>query len=559
MRIHNEYKVRISGRIPVRSEALMSPRLLAAALVCCSSIFSILTPVVVAQGPGVPKQIAYIKASNPGMFDHFGEGGALDGHIGNAVAVSGDGNTIAVGAQHESSSARGVNGNQNNDDAYNSGAVYVFARNGGSWTQQAYVKASNAGNGDHFGNTVALSADGNTMAVGAFWESSSATGVNGSEDNNSIPQAGAVYVFTRRGGTWTQQAYIKASNTGNAGEGELPGEGDQFGFSVALSDDGNTLAVGAPSEDSSASGINGNQKDESALTAGAVYLYARSGTAWTQQAYVKSDTPPMGTAGDQFGYSVALNGDGNTVAIGVYDEGGSGRSVNAPIDTMRNGSGAVYVLVRKGTIWTRQGYLKTWNSEGGDSWGVSVALSDDGNTLAMGSIDEDCLCTGVVNAPSDAGAADQKADRSAGAVAIFVRSGTTWTQQAYIKASNTGQNDWFGVRLALSGDGNTLAAGAQNEDSAAQGINGNQKDESAEEAGAVYLFARSGAMWAQQAYIKGSNTQAYDEFGGSVALSRDGRTLAVGARGEDSGATGVNGNQADNSVDESGAVYVFAR
>jgi hypothetical protein len=484
MRIHNEYKIRVSSRIAVQSEAFMSPKLLAAALVCCSSVLAILTPVVVAQGPGIPKQVAYIKASNPGMFDHFGEGGALDGHIGNAVAVSGDGNTIAVGAQHESSSARGVNGNQNNDDAYNSGAVYVFTRNGGSWTQQAYVKASNAGNGDHFGNAVALSADGNTLAVGAFWESSAATGVNGNQDNNSIPQAGAAYVFTRRGGTWTQQAYIKASNTGNAGEGDLPGEGDQFGFSVALSDDGNTLAVGAPSEDSSASGINGNQKDESALTAGAVYVYTRSGTAWTQQAYVKSEATPMATAGDQFGYSVALNADGNTLAVGVYDEGGSGRSANAPIDAMRNGSGAVYVLVRKGTTWMREGYLKTWNSEGGDSWGVSVALS---------------------------------------------------------------------------GDGNTLAAGAQNEDSAAQGINGNQKDESGEEAGAVYLFARSGAMWAQQAYMKGSNTQAYDEFGGSVALSRDGRTLAVGARGEDSGATGVNGNQADNSVDESGAVYVFAR
>ena len=105
----------------------MSPRLLAAALICCLSVLAILTPVVVAQGPGIPKQIAYIKASNPGMFDHFGEGGALDGHIGNAVAVSGDGNTIAVGAQHESSNARGVNGNQNNDAAYSSGAVYVFA------------------------------------------------------------------------------------------------------------------------------------------------------------------------------------------------------------------------------------------------------------------------------------------------------------------------------------------------------------------------------------------------------------------------------------------------
>jgi len=539
----------------------MNRRLLWATVVVCSLALALVTFVAVAQGPAAaaPRQVAYLKASNPGMFDHFGEGGALDGHIGHAVAMSGDGSTIAVGAQHESSNARGINGSQNNDSSYNAGAVYVFTRNGNVWAQQAYVKASNAGNGDHFGNAVALSADGNTMAVAAFWESSAATGVNGNQDDNSIPQAGAVYVFIRRGSAWTQQAYIKASNTGNAGEGDLPGEGDQFGFSLALSDDGNTLAVGAPSEDSNASGINGNQKDESALTAGAMYVYARSGNAWTQQAYIKSDAPPMAAAGDQFGYSLALNADGSTLAVGVYDEGGSGRSVNATVDAMRNGSGAAYVFSRKGAAWMREAYLKTWNSEGGDSWGVSVALSDDGNTLAMGSIDEDCLCTGVVHAPSDVGAADQKANTSAGAVAIFGRNGTTWTQRAYVKASNIGQNDWFGVRLTLSGDGNTLAVGAQNEDSAAQGINGNQKDESGEEAGAVYLFTRGGGMWAQQAYIKGSNTQAYDEFGGSVALSRDGRTLAVGARGEDSGATGVNGNQADNSVDESGAVYVLTR
>jgi hypothetical protein len=544
----------------------MNRRLVWTTVVVC--VCTVGVAVIAAQTPpfwplfssGQPmRQTAYLKASNPGMFDHFGEGGALDGHIGNGVAVSGDGNTIAVGAQHESSNARGINGNQNNDSAYNAGAVYVFSRSGNAWAQQAYVKASNAGNGDHFGNAVALSADGNTMAVAAFWESSAATGVNGNQDDNSIPQAGAVYVFVRRGGAWTQQAYIKASNTGNAGEGDIPGEGDQFGFSLALSDDGNTLAVGAPSEDSNGSGVNGNQKDESALTAGAVYVYARSANTWTQQAYIKSDAPPMATAGDQFGYSVALNADGNTLAVGVYDEGGSGRTVNAPIDMMRNGSGAGYVYARKVSTWTREAYLKTWNSEGGDSWGVSVALSDDGNTLAMGSIDEDCLCTGVVNAPSDVGAADQKANQSAGAIAIFARNGTTWTQQAYVKASNTGQNDWFGVRLALSGDGATLAAGAQNEDSSAQGFNGIQKDESGEEAGAVYLFTRNGAMWRQQAYIKGSNTQAYDEFGGSVALNRDGRTLVVGARGEDSSATGVNGSMADNSVDEAGAVYVFAR
>jgi hypothetical protein len=95
------------------------------------------------------------------------------------------------------------------------------------------------------------------------------------------------------------------------------------------------------------------------------------------------------------------------------------------------------------------------------------------------------------------------------------------------------------------------------EDSAAQGINGRQNDDSAAEAGAVYVFTRSGTTWAQQAYVKGSNTEAFDEFGSSVALSRDGRTRVVGARGEDSAAKGVSGNQTDNSVDEAGAVYVF--
>jgi hypothetical protein len=156
------------------------------------------------------------------------------------------------------------------------------------------------------------------------------------------------------------------------------------------------------------------------------------------------------------------------------------------------------------------------------------------------------------------GCHDNKCASSAGAAAVFVRNGTTWTQQAYIKASNPGRGDWFGVRLAISADGNTLAVGAQNEDGAARGINGAANDE-ATEAGAVYLFTRQGAAWAQLAYIKGTNTDAFDEFGGSVALSRDGRILVAGARGEDSGAPGVNGNQNDNSIDEAGAVYLFTR
>ncbi len=197
------------------------------------------------------------------------------------MALSGDGNTMAVSSTAEDSSAKGINGNQTDHSAINSGAVYVFARNGAGWTQQAYLKASNSQKGFLFGSSVALSNDGNTLAVGAVGEASSATGVDGNQADTSMPGSGAVYVFTRTGAAWSQQAYVKASNTGEKADG------DQFGFSLALSGDGNTLAGGAISEDSAASGINGNQADNSADSAGAVYVYVRSADKWSQQAYVK--------------------------------------------------------------------------------------------------------------------------------------------------------------------------------------------------------------------------------------------------------------------------------
>jgi hypothetical protein len=284
-----------------------------------------------------------------------------------------------------------------------------------------------------------------------------------------------------------------------------------------------------------------------------VYVFARLGGKWVQQAYVK----PANTAGNvQFGYSVALGADGNTLVAGSFDEGGSSRAINGPYDTKRNGSGAVYVFTRTGTTWTQQAYLKASNGEAADSLGVLVSVSDDGNTIAAGSLDEDCMATGVN--PTQPCGNDRMSDTSVGAAYVFVRQGTTWTQQAFIKASNSGKEDWFGSRLQLSGDGNTLAASAQLEDSAAQGINGRQADDSAQEAGAVYLFTRTGTAWSQRAYVKSSNNKAFDEFGSSVALSRDGRTLAVGARGEDSSAKGINGNQDDKTASEAGAVYVFA-
>src|SRR5712691_5238289 len=208
---------------------------------------------------------------------------ALEGH---GVTLSGDGNTLAVGAPYESSGAKGVNGNQNDNSVYSSGAVYVFIRTKDGWSQQAYIKASNPGQGYKFGHFVSLSQDGNSLAVSAYYEASAAKGINGDQNDHSIPQAGAVYVFTRTGANWSQQAYIKASNTGEAAVGNQLGKGDQFGVSIGLSADGNTLAVGAISEDSGAKGINGDQNDNSVPGSGATYVFTRSGATWTQQAYI---------------------------------------------------------------------------------------------------------------------------------------------------------------------------------------------------------------------------------------------------------------------------------
>jgi hypothetical protein len=498
------------------------------------------------------KQVAYIKASNPHAMDHFGCGGVNQGHTGQGVSISADGTTLAVGAPHEASAAAGINGNQADTSVFDGGAVYVFVRNGARWLQQAYVKPSNPKMDAEFGHGVALSADGNTLVVSAYWESSKATGINGDQKDTSIPQAGAIYVFTRRGTTWTQQTYIKASNTGEAGTAEAFGEGDQFGFSIALSADGNTIAAGAITEDSAATGINGNQADNSAAGAGAVYVFTRNGTTWAQQAYVK---PAEINAGDLFGYAVSLSADGNLLAVGSFDEDGSSRTINGPYDNKSNGSGAAYVFARSGTTWAQQAYIKPSNGEPQDSFGVDVALNSDGTTLLVGSLDEDCKATGI-NPPGCDN--DWRDDLSMGAAYVFVRAGATWSQQAFIKASNTGFNDWFGSRVALSADGNIAAIGASLEDSAAKGINGKQDDESATEAGAVYLFTRTGTTWRQEAYIKGSNTEAFDEFGSSVSLDRTGSMLVVSARGEDSGAKGVGGDEKDNSVDEAGAVYVFS-
>ena len=171
-----------------------------------------------------------------------------------------------------------------------------------TFAPQAYLKASNTGGasyvpfyqpGDNFGWSVAVSGD--TVVVGAPFEGSNATGVNGDQADNSAAFAGAAYVFVRNGTNWAQQAYLKASNS----QAE-----DHFGFSVAVS--GDTVVIGAYGEQSNSTGLNGNQNDNGAPYSGAAYVFVRNGTNWIQQAYLKaSNTDP----GDWFGFSVAASGD----------------------------------------------------------------------------------------------------------------------------------------------------------------------------------------------------------------------------------------------------------
>ncbi|HMF02823.1 MAG TPA: integrin, partial [Terriglobia bacterium] len=301
-------------------------------------------------------------------------------------------------------------------------------------------------------------------------------------------------------------------------------------------------------------GINGDQNDNSQANSGAVYVFTRNGTSWAQQAYVKASNTD---AADLFGYSVGLSADGNTLAASAYDEDSSAREVNGVQDKGRRGTGAIFVFTRTGGKWTQQAYLKASNAETGDSLGYSIAISQDGNTIAGGAGDEDCLMPGIFPGATHVCQDDQPEDNSSGAVYIFVRNGTMWSQEAFIKSSNPDKEDWFGSRLTLSGDGNTLAVGAQVEDGGSKGINGDQKNQTAEDSGAIYFFTRTGTTWKQVAYVKASNADAYDEFGSAMALSKDGKLMAVGARSEASAAKGVNGNQNDNSAPEAGAVYLF--
>ena len=395
--------------------------------------------------------------------------------------------------------------------------------------QQAYLKPGNSGPGDNFGISVAVS--GNTAVIGAYGESSNATTVGGDGTNNNASRSGAAYVFTRSAGVWSQQAYLKASNSG---------AGDYFGYSVAVS--GDTAVIGAYMEDSNATTVGGDGSNNSSANSGAAYIFTRSGSTWTQQAYLKAGNSG---ANDWFGASVAVSGD--TAVIGAWQEDSNATTVggNGANNSAAN-SGAAYVFTRSAGVWSQQAYLKASNSGAGDYFGASVAVS--GNTAVIGAYGESSNATTVGGDGTNNNAANS------GAAYVFTRNAGVWSQQAYLKAGNSGANDTFGLSVAVSGD--TAIIGASNEDSNATTVGGDGSNNSSTHSGAAYAFTRSGTLWTQQAYLKAGNAEAGDRFGISVAVS-DG-TAIVGAFLEASNATTVGGDGTNNSFPDSGAAYVFS-
>jgi len=389
-----------------------------------------------------------------------------------------------------------------------------------------YLKASNTDTEDFFGESIAI--DGDTIVVGAPGESSNATSVNGNQSDNSEEFSGAAYVFVRTASGWQQQAYLKPSNTETY---------DYFGNEVAIS--GDTIVVAAD-EESSASPT--NPQDNNAFVAGAVFVFVRTGSTWTQQAYLKAPDPDEY---DFFGSSLAI--DGNTVVVTARGDDSSSRGVGGdPLNNGRQDSGAAFVFVRSGSTWSRQAFLKADNADANDGFGDSVAIS--GNTIVVGAAVESGGATSVNGDGSSNTAVDS------GAAYVFVRSGTAWSQQAYLKAENAQAGDYFGFSVDIDGD--TIAVGADGEDSGNPGINPLHNDNS-EDVGAAYVFVRSGTTWTQQAYLKASNAQFLDLFGNAVTVEGD--VIAVGTFGEDSGGNAFTADPDDDSALGSGAVYIYTR
>ena len=270
-----------------------------------------------------------------------------------------------------------------------------------------------------------------------------------------------------------------------------PEQWSNFGWAVSISSDGDTAIASTPYATTSGSQV------------GAVYIFTRSGTSWSQQQKLQASDK---AAGDQFGMSVSISNDGDTAIVGARRE-----------DTNGDNAGAAYIFTRSGTSWSQQQKIQASNAGQYDEFGQSVSISGDGNRVVVGAIYEDTDAT------------------NSGGAYVFSRSGTTWSQEALIKASDAATSDHFGEAVSIDSDGDTAIVGAAYEDAGG----GN--------AGAAYVFTRSGTSWSQQAKIQSSDIQAGDYFGQSIFISGDGNTAIIGAKSE------------DTSGSDAGTVYIFTR
>jgi uncharacterized repeat protein (TIGR01451 family) len=346
------------------------------------------------------------------------------------VSVSGD--TAVVGAPFDDTLG-----------GIDAGSAYVFVRSGTTWTEQQKLLASDGAADDNFGRSVSVSGD--TAVVGAYHDVYPPTG------------PGSAYVFVRSGTTWTEQQKLLAS------DGAV---GDNFGISVSIS--GDTAVVGAD-EDDTPDGAN----------AGSAYVFVRSGTTWTQQQKLLASD---GAEFDFFGYSVSVSGD--TAVVGAVEG--------------NDDTGSAYVFVRSRTTWTEQQQLLASDGAAEEAWfGNSVSVS--GDTAVVGAF--------LDNTPGG---------MDAGSAYVFVRSGTTWTEQQQLLAPDGAAGDRFGGSVSISGD--TAVVGAYLDDTPA-GM----------DAGSAYIFVRSGTTWTEQQKLLAPDAAAGYKFGGSVSVSGD--TAVVGAYG----------------------------
>ncbi|MFL6547785.1 MAG: Calx-beta domain-containing protein [Povalibacter sp.] len=423
-----------------------------------------------------------------------------DEQFGTSVAISADGNTLAVGARDGGATSN-----------VRTGSVSIFTRSGTNWSFMTKLVSANAEDDDSFGTVIGLSADGSCLVVGAADEDS----LGADPTNNAAISAGAAYVFERTESTWAQTAYLKASD---------PEQYAMFGTSVAISRDATVIAVGAP------------YKNSGLLTSqGAVYVFNRGTAAtWIPRGILNAPVPASSA---YFGVSVAMNASGSLIAVGAYGED----------VTALDFAGRVHLFSRATNSWIYQNSINAPTPAGGAAFGTAVALDASGTTLAVSASSENAGGSG----PTD------PVQYYVGAAYIFDLSGSTSTFAARLIPANAAQYDAFGTALSLSNDGHTLAATSIYESGGSVGLDGAATEEQPN-SGAAYVFSDSSGSWKQRTYVKASNTHSADTFGAAVAVDATGNTLVVSAPDEQSAAESFNGNQL-NDCDSSAATNCAKR